>query len=105
MAALPAGLLAQTNVQDSCVQANLVLVEAGIGLPQADLADRFGYHGLAGAGWQFKSDKNLLFGLSGHYYFGDRVKKTACCSICVMTMAISLAMTVLCSFLPSLNRF
>lgn len=75
LAALPAGLLAQTNVQDSCVQANLILVEAGIGLPQADLADRFGYHGLAGAGWQFKSDKNLLFGLSGHYYFGDRVKE------------------------------
>jgi hypothetical protein len=60
-----------TNVKDSVVNANLIMVEGAIGFPGADLADRFGFHGMAGAGWQAKTDNNWLIGFSGHYLFGN----------------------------------
>lgn len=71
-----ANLLAQTtNVQDSVVKANLVMVEGAVGFPGGDLADRFGFHGMAGAGWQTKTENNWLIGFSGHYLFGNVIKE------------------------------
>lgn len=63
------------SLKDSVVVANCIMVDGGIGLPMGDLADRFGIHGIAGGGWQFKSKQNFLFGTFGHYVFGSDVKE------------------------------
>ncbi len=73
--AFAGGKAQNVNLNDSIVQANLVVIDGAVGLPMGDLADRFGLHGLAGVGWQFKSKQNLLFGISGHYLFGSDVRE------------------------------
>ena len=70
-----AGKAQNVNINDSVVQANLIVIDGAAGLPLGDLADRFGLHGLAGVGLQFKTKQNLLFGISGHYLFGSDVKE------------------------------
>ena len=62
------------NLKDSTVRANLIIVEGMVGVPAGDLSDRFGLHGIVGLGWQYKAKNNLLFGVSGHYLFGNDVK-------------------------------
>ena len=62
------------NLKDSSVQANLIIVEGMVGVPAADFSERFGLHGLAGLGWQYKAKNNLVFGVTGHYLFGNTVK-------------------------------
>lgn len=69
---LPAA--AQINLKDSIVKASIINVDLGMGLPAADLADRFGAHALVGIGYQYKFENNVLFGGSAHYIFGNTVK-------------------------------
>lgn len=68
-------LHAQVNIKDSCVAANLIQVDLGVGIPGADLADRFGPHAIVGGGYQYKTDQNWLFGVNADFIFGSRVKE------------------------------
>lgn len=64
---------AQISLKDSIVKAHIVNIDLGAGLPGGDLADRFGPHFIVGAGYQYKFENNVLFGISGHYLFGNSV--------------------------------
>jgi len=68
-------LFAQVNLNDSCVSAHLIQVDLGIGLPAGDLADRFGAHALVGGGYQYKSNKNWLLGVSGGFIYGSAIRE------------------------------
>ncbi|MFI5171052.1 MAG: hypothetical protein ACHQFW_01610 [Chitinophagales bacterium] len=66
---------AQINLSDSSVSAKIIHVDIGVGLPAADLADRFGPHATVGAGFQFKTDENWLFGVEGNFIYGSEVRE------------------------------
>lgn len=68
-------LIGQVNLNDSCVSAHLIQIDLGIGMPAADMADRFGVHALVGGGYQYKSNKNWLFGVNGAFIYGSAVKE------------------------------
>lgn len=64
----------QINLKDSTVAASIINIDLGAGLPAADLAQRFGPHATAGAGYQFKTKTNWLFGVNGTFIYGNVVK-------------------------------
>ena len=68
-------LSAQINLGDSSVSAKIINIDLGVGLPLADLADRFGPHATVGGGFQFKTDKNWLYGINGTFIYGSVVKE------------------------------
>ncbi len=68
-------LTAQVNLNDSCVSANIITIDLGVGLPAADLADRFGPHAIVGGGYQYKTNKNWLYSISGAFIYGSAVKE------------------------------
>lgn len=63
----------QANLKDSTVSAHIIAIDLGAGIPSGDLADRFGNHLLVGAGYYFKTQKNVLFGIDGDFIFGSTV--------------------------------
>lgn len=68
-------LRAQVNLSDSAVSAHIINIDLGIGLPAADMADRFGPHATVGGGYQFKTDQNWLFGFNATYIYGNTVRE------------------------------
>ncbi len=66
---------AQINLSDSVVSAHIIQIDLGIGLPAADLADRFGPHATVGGGYEFKTDQNWLFGINGTFIYGSSVRE------------------------------
>ncbi len=44
-------------------------------IPGGDLADRFGYNSNVGINFSIKTKKDLLFGASGSFIFGDQIKE------------------------------
>lgn len=68
-------LNAQINLKDSCVSANIITIDLGVGLPAADLADRFGPHAIVGGGYQYKTDKNWLYSIGGYFIYGSAVRE------------------------------
>lgn len=66
---------AQVNLDDSIVSANIINIDLGFGIPAADMAARFGPHATVGAGYQFKTTKNWIFGINGTYIYGSTVKE------------------------------
>ncbi len=66
---------AQVNLNDSIVSAHIINIDLGIGLPAADMADRFGLHATVGGGYQFKTARNWIFGVNGTYIYGSNVKE------------------------------
>ncbi|HMX04130.1 MAG TPA: hypothetical protein PK511_07965 [Chitinophagales bacterium] len=63
----------QVNLKDSCVKANIIQVDLGVGMPAFDMAERFGVHALVGGGYQYKSNHNWLFGVNGNFIYGSIV--------------------------------
>ncbi|MEZ5014914.1 MAG: hypothetical protein R2794_11545 [Chitinophagales bacterium] len=72
---MPLWATAQVNLNDSCVSADIIQINLGIGLPAADLADRFGPHALVGGGYLYKTKTNWLFGVTGNFIYGSKVKE------------------------------
>jgi hypothetical protein len=68
-------LFGQVNLNDSCVSAHLIQIDLGIGLPAGDMSDRFGLHATVGGGYQYKTNKNWLLGVSGGYIYGNTVRE------------------------------
>lgn len=68
-------LFGQVNLNDSCVSAHLIQIDLGIGLPAGDMSDRFGLHAIVGGGYQYKTNKNWLIGVSGGYIYGNTVRE------------------------------
>lgn len=52
----------------------LLHISFGTHLPGGDLADRFGRDASVGGGFEMITANNFLFGLEGHYLFGQKVK-------------------------------
>lgn len=65
----------QSGVKDSVIRFPFVGVSYGIYQPGGDLSDRFGVTSMLSGDVLFKSKKNLLFGFSGGFMFGDKVKE------------------------------
>jgi hypothetical protein len=63
----------QVNLKDSCVKANIIQVDLGVGVPAFDMAERFGVHALVGGGYQYKTNNNWLFGVNGNFIYGSIV--------------------------------
>lgn len=55
--------------------ATLFSVEYSVQLPRADLADRFGINSSMGSSLLFKTRTNFLYGVSGHFIFGNVIKE------------------------------
>ncbi len=68
-------LQAQVNLKDSCVSANIVTIDLGVGIPGADLADRFGPHALVGGGYQYKTNQNWIYSIGGYFIYGSAVRE------------------------------
>lgn len=68
-------LSAQINLNDSIVSAHIIQVDLGVGAPFGDMADRFGVHALVGGGYQYKTDKNWLWGVNGAFIYGSVVRE------------------------------
>lgn len=68
---------AKRNKPGSDGKSKGVLAHFSLGgqLPAADLADRFGINGTIGAGTEFITSKNWVFGLEGAFLFGSVVKE------------------------------
>jgi hypothetical protein len=66
---------AQLNLNDSSVAASIIQVDLGIGMPAADMADRFGVHALVGGGYQYKTAGNWLYGVNGAFIYGSIVRE------------------------------
>jgi hypothetical protein len=68
---------AQVNIRDSCINAPMFYFTYGFQLSSGDIAKRFGSNSAVGAGFQFKTKKNWLFGAEYNYLFGGKVKDDA----------------------------
>jgi len=68
-------VLAQSGVRDSMIRFTFLGVNYGLYQPGGDLADRFGMNSILGGHLLHKTSKNYVFGFSGGYIFGDKVKQ------------------------------
>lgn len=66
-------LQAQSSMKDSSINAVLVGVGAGIYIPEADMADRFGTTYAAGLSVGLKRKNNWIYSIIGDYFFSDKV--------------------------------
>jgi len=69
-------LNAQKDIKDSSISMSIITAGYTFDLPGGNLAERFGWNSYASIGYTYKTDKNLIFGISGGYIFGDQVKET-----------------------------
>lgn len=67
--------LGQVNIKDSCVTAELIEIDLGVGIPMADMSSRFGLHATAGGGFHHKTNQNWLFGVNGAFIYGSDVRE------------------------------
>lgn len=70
---LQIALNAQSDNAIESYPAVLVTMEYSGHVSMADLKDRFGLHSMVGLSVEYKSKSNWLFGLQGHYMFGNNV--------------------------------
>ncbi|MEZ4925807.1 MAG: hypothetical protein R3A50_05995 [Saprospiraceae bacterium] len=63
--------------QEARNKGNALLLHLGLGiqLPGGDLADRFGYCGSYGGGFEFMTANNYFIGFEGHAMFGKEVRE------------------------------
>lgn len=66
---------AQSGVKDSIIRFPLVGINYGLYLPAGDLDERFGLTSMLNGNVLFKTSKNLLWGVSGGFLFGDEIKE------------------------------
>ena len=65
----------QVNLKDSCVSAELIIVDLGVGMPAGDMSTRFGFHAIAGGGYQHKTNENWIWGINGAFIYGSDVRE------------------------------
>jgi hypothetical protein len=65
----------QSGVRDSIIRFPLLGVSYGLFKPGGDLKDRFGTNSMISGEILFKTKKNLLWGISTGFFFGDNVKE------------------------------
>lgn len=65
----------QSQTQDSVASISMVHGTIGMHIPGGDMDERFGTNFLAGSGFQYKTDKNWLFGFSVDFLFSENVKE------------------------------
>lgn len=66
---------AQSGVKDSTIRFPLVGINYGLYLPGGDLDERFGLTSMLNGNFLFKTKKNLLWGVSGGFLFGDDIQE------------------------------
>lgn len=66
----------QRNVKDSSIFMPLISVEYSALWPASDYAERFGFTNAVGLTIDFKTKKNLIYGLHANYLFGSNVRET-----------------------------
>jgi hypothetical protein len=66
---------AQVSVKDSCIKIPMFFAHYAFQVPGNDMANRFLDNSNLGAGFLFKTKKNLLFGADINYIFRDAVKE------------------------------
>lgn len=66
---------AQRNVKDSTLSFFAIGAELGMQVPMADLAERFGYGGIAGGGLMYKFKSNWTIEGNFGYIYGNRIKE------------------------------
>lgn len=67
--------MAQKNIQDTTIRFFAIGAELGFQQPFGDLQERFGYGGLTGGSFIFKSSKNWTLEGNVGFFFGNRVKE------------------------------
>jgi hypothetical protein len=65
----------QSGVKDSIIRFPFIGVSYGLYVPAGDLGDRFGNCSMISGNVLFKTTKNLLWGVSGGFFFSDNVKE------------------------------
>lgn len=66
---------AQKNIQDTTIQFFAIGAQIGGHMPFGDLGDRFGWGGLTGGTFMYKSPKNLTLEANVGFIFGNQVKE------------------------------
>lgn len=69
-------LYAQSGIRDSIIRFPFIGIGYGLYQPAGDMADRFGINSQFTGDLIFKTKKNFLFGVSGGFIFGDKIKET-----------------------------
>lgn len=64
----------KTNVKDSAVSTPLISIHYSYQMPGGVLANRFGNNSSIGGNFQYKTKKNILFGVEGNFLFGNTIK-------------------------------
>ncbi len=67
---------AQRNVRDSIIPTTWLIVHYAGGIPNGDLADRYGYLSHVGVFAGYKTRRNWVFGIDGNFMFGSKVRLT-----------------------------
>lgn len=67
---------AQFSANDTALNIPMFYASYTFQSPGGDLADRFGLNSSIGAGFQYKTMANWVFGLNFDFIFGDKVKNT-----------------------------
>jgi len=65
---------AQVNIRDSSLFAPILIAHYSYEFPGVDLLNQFGNNSNIGGDFLIKTKNNLLFGISGSYLFGEKVK-------------------------------
>ena len=63
------------NVKDSSLFVPMVKFSYAFQIPGGDLQRRFGYNSNVGLIFSIKTKRNLFFGASGSFFFGDQIKE------------------------------
>lgn len=66
--------MAQVNVKDSLIFAPLISVSYAFQIPGGDLKNSFGVNSAVGGSFFLKDKHNFLYGFSGEFLFGNRIK-------------------------------
>ncbi|OWY22608.1 hypothetical protein C7N43_01535 [Sphingobacteriales bacterium UPWRP_1] len=61
--------------QEKPIPATLITVDYAFTVPAADMAKRFGLHSMVGGSILRKNAANVLFGVEGHFLFGNRINE------------------------------
>lgn len=69
-------IVAQRNVKDSSIFMPLVSIDYGALFPSGDYANRFGFTNALGLTIDFKTKKNLIYGIHSNFLFGNQVRQT-----------------------------
>jgi hypothetical protein len=67
-------VFAQVNIKDSALFAPILMVHYAYEFPGADLNNLYGNNSNIGGDFVIKTKKNFLFGISGSFLFGEKVK-------------------------------